>query len=234
MQPVYKRILLKISGEVLAGEQGHGFDFDVMTSICEAVKTLNDMDVEVGLVVGGGNFWRGRSGGSMDRTRADHIGMLATVMNSLALADTLEHLGVDVRVQTAIEMRAFAEPYIRNRAVRHLEKGRVCIFGAGTGNPFFSTDTCAALRAAEINAEVILKATNVDGVYDKDPNKFDDAVKYDKVTHSEVLEKDLKVMDSTAASLCRDNGIKILVFNLNNPENIVKAVCGENIGTLVY
>lgn len=234
MQPVYKRILLKISGEVLAGEQGHGFDFDVMTSICKAVKTLNDMDVEVGLVVGGGNFWRGRSGGSMDRTRADHIGMLATVMNSLALADTLEHLGVDVRVQTAIEMRAFAEPYIRNRAVRHLEKGRVCIFGAGTGNPFFSTDTCAALRAAEINAEVILKATNVDGVYDKDPNKFADAVKYDKVTHSEVLEKDLKVMDSTAASLCRDNGIKILVFNLNNPDNIVKAVCGENIGTLVY
>ena len=234
MQPVYKRILLKISGEVLAGEQGHGFDFDVMNSICKEVKTLNDMGVEVGLVVGGGNFWRGRSGGGMDRTRADHIGMLATVMNSLALADTLEHLGVDVRVQTAIEMRAFAEPYIRNRAVRHLEKGRVCIFGAGTGNPFFSTDTCAALRAAEINAEVILKATNVDGVYDKDPNKFADAVKYDKVTHSEVLEKDLKVMDSTAASLCRDNGIKILVFNLSNPENIVKAVCGENIGTLVY
>ena len=234
MQPVYKRILLKISGEVLAGEQGHGFDFDVMNSICEEVKKLSNLGVEVGLVVGGGNFWRGRSGGSMDRTRADHIGMLATVMNSLALADTLEHLGIDVRVQTAIEMRAFAEPYIRNKAVRHLEKGRVCIFGAGTGNPFFSTDTCAALRAAEINAEVILKATNVDGVYDKDPNKFADAVKYDKVTHSEVLEKDLKVMDSTAASLCRDNGIKILVFNLSNPENIVKAVCGENIGTLVY
>ena len=234
MQPVYKRILLKISGEVLAGEQGHGFDFDVMNSICKEVKTLNDMGVEVGLVVGGGNFWRGRSGGGMDRTSADHIGMLATVMNSLALADTLEHLGVDVRVQTAIEMRAFAEPYIRNRAVRHLEKGRVCIFGAGTGNPFFSTDTCAALRAAEINAEVILKATNVDGVYDKDPNKFADAVKYDKVTHSEVLEKDLKVMDSTAASLCRDNCIKILVFNLSNPANIVKAVCGEYIGTLVY
>ena len=234
MQPVYKRILLKISGEVLAGEQGHGFDFDVMNSICEEVKKLSNLGVEVGLVVGGGNFWRGRSGGGMDRTRADHIGMLATVMNSLALADTLEHLGVDVRVQTAIEMRAFAEPYIRNKAVRHLEKGRVCIFGAGTGNPFFSTDTCAALRAAEINAEVILKATNVDGVYDKDPNKFADAVKYDKVTHSEVLEKDLKVMDSTAASLCRDNGIKILVFNLSDPENIVKAVCGDNIGTLVY
>jgi uridylate kinase len=234
MQPVYKRILLKISGEVLAGDKGHGFDFDIMNSICECVKQVSDLGVEVGLVVGGGNFWRGRSGGSMDRTRADHIGMLATVMNSLALADTLEHLGVDVRVQTAIEMKQFAEPYIRNKAVRHLEKGRVCIFGAGTGNPFFSTDTCAALRAAEINAEVILKATNVDGVYDKDPNKFADAVKYDRVSHSEVLEKDLKVMDSTAASLCRDNNIKILVFNLSDPQNIVRAVCGENIGTLVY
>ena len=234
MQPVYKRILLKISGEVLAGDKGHGFDFDIMNSICECVKQVSDLGVEVGLVVGGGNFWRGRSGGSMDRTRADHIGMLATVMNSLALADTLEHLGVDVRVQTAIEMKQFAEPYIRNKAVRHLEKGRVCIFGAGTGNPFFSNDTCAALRAAEINAEVILKATNVDGVYDKDPNKFADAVKYDKVTHSEVLEKDLKEMDSTAASLCRDNNIKILVFNLSDPQNIVRAVCGENIGTLVY
>ena len=233
MQPVYKRILLKISGEVLAGEKNHGFDFDVIGSICEKVKKLNDMGVQVGLVVGGGNFWRGRSGGNMDRTRADHIGMLATVMNSLALCDTLEQLGVNVRVQTAIEMKQFAEPYIRNRAVRHLEKGRVCIFGAGTGNPFFSTDTCAALRAAEINAEVILKATNVDGVYNKDPNKFDDAVKFDRISHSEVLEKDLKVMDATAASLCRDNNIKILVFNLSDPENIVRAVCGENIGTLV-
>ncbi len=233
MQPAYKRVLLKISGEVLAGEKGFGFDFDTINSVCSAVKKLNEMGVEVGLVVGGGNFWRGRSGGSMDRTRADHIGMLATVMNSLALADSLEQLGVSVRVQTAIEMRQFAELYIRNRAIRHLEKGRVCIFGAGTGNPFFSTDTCAALRAAEIKAEVLLKATNVDGVYDKDPNKFDDAVKYDVVTHSEVLEKDLKVMDSAAASLCRENKIKILVFNLNDPENIIRAVCGENIGTLV-
>ena len=228
-----KRVLLKLSGEALAGDKKTGFDEDTVRAVAVQVKQITDMGIQVGIVIGGGNFWRGRSGGSMDRTRADHIGMLATVMNSLALADTLEHLGVDVRVQTAIEMRAFAEPYIRNRAVRHLEKGRVCIFGAGTGNPFFSTDTCAALRAAEINAEVILKATNVDGVYDKDPNKFADAVKYEKVTHSEVLEKDLKVMDSTAASLCRDNGIKILVFNLNNPDNIVKAVCGENIGTLV-
>jgi uridylate kinase len=159
--------------------------------------------------------------------------MLATVMNSLALADTLEQHGIDVRVQTAIEMRQIAEPYIRNKAVRHLEKGRLVIFGSGTGNPFFSTDTCAALRAAEINADIIFKATNVDGVYDKDPNKYPDAVKYDVVTHSEVLEKDLKVMDSTAASLCRDNNIPILVFNLENPENIIKAVLGENIGTIV-
>ncbi len=233
MKPVYKRILLKLSGEVLAGGQGHGFDFEVINSICSAVKKVSDLGVEIGLVVGGGNFWRGRSGGNMDRTRADHIGMLATVMNSLALADTLEQLGVPVRVQTAIEMHQIAETYIRNKAVRHLEKGRVVIFGSGTGNPFFSTDTCAALRAAEIKAEVILKATNVDGVYDKDLNKFADAVKYDVVTHSEVLEKDLKVMDSTAASLCRDNNIQILVFNLEDPENIVRAVLGENIGTIV-
>ena len=192
-----------------------------------------DDGIQVGIVTGGGNFWRGRSGGNMDRTRADHIGMLATVMNSLALADSLEQLGVTVRVQSAIEMRQIAETYIRNRAVRHLEKGRVVIFASGTGNPFFSTDTCAALRAAEIKANVILKATNVDGVFDKDPNKYPDAVKYDVVTHSEVLEKDLKVMDSTAASLCRDNNIPILVFNLSDPENIIRAVLGENVGTLV-
>ena len=233
MQPIYKRILLKLSGEVLAGDKGHGFDFDTIGAVCSAVKKLNEMGVEVGLVVGGGNFWRGRSGGNMDRTRADHIGMLATVMNSLALADSLEQLGVTVRVQSAIEMRQIAETYIRNRAVRHLEKGRVVIFASGTGNPFFSTDTCAALRAAEIKANVILKATNVDGVFDKDPNKYPDSVKYDVVTHSEVLEKDLKVMDSTAASLCRDNNIPILVFNLSDPENIIRAVLGENVGTLV-
>ena len=191
------------------------------------------MGVQIGLVVGGGNFWRGRSSGNMDRTRADHIGMLATVMNALALADTLEQLDVPVRVQTAIEMPRVAEPYIRNRAVRHLEKGRVVIFGCGTGNPFFSTDTAAALRAAEINADVIFKATNVDGVYDKDPNRFADAVKYDELTHTEVLAKGLMVMDSTAASLCRDNNIPILVFNLNDPENIIRAAAGEKIGTLV-
>lgn len=233
MQPIYKRILLKLSGEVLAGDKGRGFDFDTIGAVCSAVKKLNEMGVEVGLVVGGGNFWRGRSGGNMDRTRADHIGMLATVMNSLALADSLEQLGVTVRVQSAIEMRQIAETYIRNRAVRHLEKGRVVIFASGTGNPFFSTDTCAALRAAEIKANIILKATNVDGVFDKDPNKYSDAVKYDVVTHSEVLEKDLKVMDSTAASLCRDNNIPILVFSLSDPENIIRAVLGENVGTLV-
>lgn len=233
MKPVYKRILLKLSGEVLAGEKGHGFDFDTIGSVCGAVKKLYEAGVQVGIVVGGGNFWRGRSGGEMDRTRADHIGMLATVMNSLALADTLEQMGVDVRVQTAIEMRQIADPYVRDDAVRFLESGKVVIFGCGTGNPFFSTDTGAALRAAEIKADVILKATNVDGVYDKDPNKYPDAVKFDVISQSEVLERDLRVMDSAAASLCRDNNISILVFNLSDPENIIRAVMGENIGTLV-
>lgn len=233
MQAVYKRILLKLSGEVLAGKDGKGIDFDTVNKICESIKKCTEYGVEIGLVVGGGNFWRGRSSGEMDRTRADHMGMLATAMNSLALADSLEQMGVNVRVQTAIAMQQVAEPYIRNRAVRHLEKGRVVIFGCGTGNPFFSTDTAAALRAAEINAEIIFKATNVDGVYDKDPNKFDDAVKYDTLTHTEVLQKGLAVMDSTAASLCRDNKIGILVFNLDQPQNIVKAVLGENIGTVV-
>ena len=233
MQPAYKRILLKLSGEVLAGKEGHGINFDTVSDVCKHVKKCSEMGVQIGLVVGGGNFWRGRSSGNMDRTRADHIGMLATVMNALALADTLEQLDVPVRVQTAIEMPRVAEPYIRNRAVRHLEKGRVVIFGCGTGNPFFSTDTAAALRAAEINADVIFKATNVDGVYDKDPNRFADAVKYDELTPTEVLAKGLKVMDSTAASLCRDNNIPILVFNLNDPENIIRAAAGEKIGTLV-
>lgn len=233
MAPVYKRILLKLSGEVLAGNKGHGFDFDTVNSVCKWVKACADTGVQIGLVVGGGNFWRGRSSGDMDRTRADHIGMLATAMNSLALADSLEQLGVDVRVQTAIEMRQVAEPYIRNKAIRHLEKGRVVIFGCGTGNPFFSTDTAAALRAAEINADIIFKATNVDGVYDKDPNKYSDAVKYDTLSHTEVLSKGLAVMDATAASLCRDNSIPILVFNLSDPENILRAVNGENVGTIV-
>lgn len=233
MQPVYKRILLKLSGEVLAGPQGHGIDFDTVQNICKAVKECSNMGVEIGLVVGGGNFWRGRSSGEMDRTRADHMGMLATVMNSLALADALEQLEVPVRVQTAIAMQQIAEPYIRNRAIRHLEKGRVVIFGCGTGNPFFTTDTAAALRAAEIDANIIFKATNVDGVYDRDPNKFEDAVKFDTLSHFDILQKGLNVMDSTAASLCKDNNIPILVFNLDNPHNIVDAVLGKNIGTIV-
>ena len=233
MKPVYKRVLLKLSGEVLAGEKGVGIDFDKVLSVCERVKTCVEMGVQVAIVVGGGNFWRGRSSGKMDRTRADHMGMLATSINSLALADALEQLGVTARVQTAIEMRAIAEPYIRSKAVRHLEKGRVVIFGCGTGNPFFSTDTAAALRAAEICADVIFKATNVDGVYDSDPKLNPDAKKYDTLSHLEVLQQGLHVMDSTAASLCMDNGIEILVFNLENPDNIVAAMTGETIGTIV-
>lgn len=229
----YKRILLKLSGEVLAGEKGTGIDNDTVVTICKSVNKVADMGVEVGIVVGGGNFWRGRTSEGMDRTRADHIGMLATSMNALALSDALEQLGADVRVQTAIEMRQIAEPYIRNKAIRHFEKGRIVIFGCGTGSPFFSTDTAAALRSVEINADVLFKATNVDGVYDKDPNKFIDAVKYDTVSFREVINRDLKVMDSTAFSLCKDNDMSILVFNLDNPENICKAVSGETIGTLV-
>ena len=233
MKPAYKRVLHKLSGEVLAGSIGHGIDFDKVLEVCAKVKECVDMGVEVAIVVGGGNFWRGRSSGKMDRTRVDHMGMLATVINSLALADGLEQTGVAARVQTAIAMNQIAEPYIRNKAVRHLEKGRVVIFGCGTGNPFFSTDTTAALRAAEIGADVIFKATNVDGVYDSDPKKNPDAKKYDELTHLDVLKQGLHVMDSTAASLCMDNNINILVFNLNDPENIVKAMTGEKIGTIV-
>ncbi len=231
--PKYKRILLKLSGEALAGDKKFGLDYTVMNAISQSIKKCVDLGVEIAIVVGGGNFWRGRSSGAMDRTRADHIGMLGTTMNALAVADSLEDIGVVVRVQTAIAMQAVAEPYVRNRAVRHLEKGRVVIFGCGTGNPFFSTDTAASLRAAEIGANIILKATMVDGVYDKDPHVYTDAVKYDTLTFSEVLSKGLKVMDSTAASLCMDNQLPLLVFNLNNPDNIVAAVQGEKIGTLV-
>ena len=233
MSIAYKRILLKLSGEVLAGEAGKGIDNDPVLKICKSVKKVADMGVEVAIVVGGGNFWRGRTSEHMDRTRADHIGMLATAMNSLALCDALEQLGANVRVQTAIEMRQIAEPYIRNKAIRHFEKGRIVIFGCGTGSPFFSTDTAAALRSVEINADALFKATNVDGVYDKDPNKYPDAVKFDTVSFQEVITRDLKVMDSTAFSLCKDNDMPIIVFNLNDPENIVKAVSGEKIGTTV-
>ncbi|HCH28486.1 MAG TPA: UMP kinase [Ruminococcaceae bacterium] len=233
MESVYKRILLKLSGEVLAGEKGTGIDFDKVLDICKRVKKATELGAQVAIVVGGGNFWRGRSSGNMDRTRADHMGMLATTINSLALCDALEQLGVTARVQTAVEMRQVAEPYIRNKAIRHLEKGRVVIFGCGTGNPFFSTDTAAALRAAEIGANVIFKATNVDGVYDCDPNKNDHAVKFDELSHNEILQKQLHVMDATAASLCMENDIKILVFNLTDPDNIIRAVKGEPVGTLV-
>lgn len=229
----YKRVILKVSGEALAGTNGFGFDFDIVKRITLEVKALVEMGVEVGLVVGGGNIWRGRSGEGMDRSQADHMGMLATCINALALQDSLEQNGVMTRVQTAIEMKEIAEPFIRRRAVRHLEKGRVVIFAAGTGNPYFSTDTTAALRAAEIEADVILLAKKVDGVYDKDPYKYSDAKKYDTLTYIEVLEQGLQVMDSTATSLCMDNNIPILVFGLDEPGNIKKAISGEKIGTLV-
>lgn len=233
MQPKYKRVLLKLSGEALAGEIKHGIDFDTVLKICEPIKRCSALGVQIGIVVGGGNFWRGRSSGKMDRTRADHMGMIATVMNALGVADALEQLGMQVRVQTAISIQQVAEPYIRNRAVRHLEKGRVTVFGCGTGNPFFSTDTAAALRAAEINADIVIKATMVDGVYDSDPKKNPNAIRYDELTFSDIINKDLGVMDSTAASLCKDNSIPILVLNINDPENIFRAICGEKIGTIV-
>lgn len=229
----YKRVILKVSGEALAGVNGFGFDFDIIKRITLEVKDLVDMNVEVGLVVGGGNIWRGRSGEGMDRSQADYMGMLATSINALALQDSLEQLGVKTRVQTAIEMKEIAEPFIRRRAVRHLEKGRVVIFGAGSGNPYFSTDTAAALRAAEIEADVILLAKNVDGVYDKDPNKFADAKKYDKLTYMEVIEQGLQVMDTTATTLCMDNNIPILVFGISEEGNIKKVMEGEKIGTIV-
>ena len=234
MKPIYKRVLIKVSGEALAGEKHFGLDSDMLSKVAKEIKIVSDMGVEIAVVVGGGNFWRGAQNGHMDRTRADHMGMLATVMNCLALADALETENLTVRVQTAIEMREIAEQYIRNRATRHLEKGRITFFGCGTGNPFFTTDTAAALRAVEIDADVILLAKNIDAVYDKDPNKYEDAKKYDQLTHSEVLTKDLKVIDSTAASMCKDNNVKIHVFGIKDPHNIVRAICGEKIGTIIY
>lgn len=234
MKLKYKKILLKLSGEALAGDKRFGLNYEVISSICEEIKNLQNLGVSVAIVVGGGNFWRGKTSEAMDRTRADHIGMLATAMNALAVADVLESIGVDVRVQTAISMQQIAEPYIRNRAVRHMQKKRVVILGCGTGNPFFSTDTAAALRAAEIEADIIFKATNVDGVYDKDPKKYSDAVRYQKVTFYEVIDKNLNFVDITAATMCKDNNIPILVFSLKDPKNIVRAAFEENIGTLVY
>ena len=232
-EPVYKRILLKISGEALAGDKKVGIDDDTVKSICAEIKNVADLGVEVAVVVGGGNFWRGRSSANMDRVTADHMGMLATLMNALAISDALEQAGAVTRVMSAVDVRQMAEPYIRKRAVRHLEKKRIVIFACGTGNPFFSTDTGAALRATEIEADIFCKATMVDGVYDKDPHKYADAVKYKTISHDEVLAKNLKVMDATAAALCRDNNTKIMVFSMEDPGNIVRVVLGEDIGTIV-
>lgn len=234
MTPKYKRVLLKLSGEALAGDQRTGIDTETLGSISDKIGEAYNLGVEISIVVGGGNFWRGRSGIGMDRTTADHMGMLATVINSLALQDALESRGIPTRVQSAIEMRQIAEPYIRRKAVRHLEKKRIVIFACGIGNPYFSTDTAAALRAAEIDAEVILKATMVDGVYDSDPKINPNAVKFDKLTYTDALNRRLGVVDSTALSLCMDNSIPLIVFDLKNPKNILKVVCGENIGTTIY
>jgi len=231
--PKYKRVLLKVSGEALAGDKHFGLCEDTIGAITDKIKEALNMGVEIAVVVGGGNFWRGRSGKQMDRTRADHMGMLATVINALALQDALEQRGVPTRVQTAIEMRQIAEPYIRGKATRHLEKGRIVIFGCGIGNPFFSTDTTAALRAAEIDADIILLAKKVDAVYDSDPNINKNAVKFTNLSYKEVLSRGLGVMDSTATSLCMDNGIPIRVFGLDDPENIIRVLNGEEIGTLV-
>jgi uridylate kinase len=233
-KPEYKRIMLKISGEALAGDKRSGIDPEIIGKISDSIKDVYDLGVEIAIVVGGGNFWRGRSGKNMDRTTADHMGMLATVINALALQDAFETRNVPTRVQTAIEMRQIAEPYIRKRAVRHLEKKRIVIFACGTGNPFFSTDTAAAIRAAEIDAEVILKATIVDGVYDSDPKNNPNARKFQELAYIDLLNKGLGViMDSTATSLCMDNKIPIIVFSISNPENIVRVILGENIGTLI-
>ncbi len=233
MELKYRRIVLKLSGEALAGEKKFGLDYTVIGKICESIKKCVDVGVQVGIVVGGGNFIRGRMSGSLDRTRADHMGMLATAINALALSDMLESMGVETRVQTAITMRQVAEPYIRNKAVCHLEKGRVVIFGCGTGNPFFSTDTAAALRGVEIEAEILMKATLVDGVYDKDPNQFSDAKRYDTLTFNQVLNDNLAVMDMSAATMCNENNLPMLVFDLHRPDNILDAVLGKPVGTVI-
>lgn len=234
-KPVYKRILLKLSGEALAGTQGTGINNQVIAQIAQDVKAAFDTGVQIGVVIGGGNIFRGvaASAQGMDRASSDYMGMLATCINALALQDAFEKAGIPTRVQSAIEMAEIAEPYIRRRAIRHLEKGRLVIFGAGTGNPYFTTDTAASLRAMEINAEVIMKATKVDGIYDKDPKKHADAKKYNEISYIEVLKQGLQVMDSTAISLCMDNKLPILTFDMGVTGNVLKAVCGENIGTVV-
>ena len=229
----YNRVLLKLSGEALAGEKKTGLDADTIRPICESIKKAHDLGAQIAIVVGGGNFWRGRSSGEMERTTADKIGMLATVMNALALKDAFRQVGADACVMTSLEMNQVAEPFLRDNAVKHLEEGKIVIFGGGTGNPFFSTDTGSTLRAAEIGADIMLKLTMVDGVYDKDPHKYTDAVKYDTLTFTQVLNDKLAVMDSTAATMCRDNHLPILVFDISDPDNLVRAVQGEKLGTLV-
>ena len=230
---MYKRILLKLSGEALAGDKGTGIDWDTMNGICDAIKEIHDEGVEIGIVVGGGNFWRGKYGKGMVKTTADYMGMLATTMNGLALQDALEKRGLQTRVQTAIEMRQIAEPYIGRRALRHLEKGRIVIFSCGTGSPYFSTDTAASLRACEIQANVILVAKTIDGVYNADPKVDPNAKKFDHITYQQIIEEDLKVMDSTSISLCKDNNIPLVVFAMKDPKNIIRATNGEEIGTKV-
>ena len=231
---MYRRVLLKLSGEALSGNKGYGIDFDRVLEICEEIREVKEKTkVQIAIVVGGGNFWRGRSNNEMDRCTSDHIGMLGTTMNALALGDAFKQLNCEARVQTGIEMRQIAEFYIRKRADRHLEKDRVVIFGCGTGNPFFSTDTAAALRAAEINAEIVLKATNVDGIYTADPKKDPTATKIDSISYIDVLNKKLNVMDSTATTLCMDNQIPILVYNMNVYGNLEKVIEGKKVGTIV-
>ena len=230
---MYKRVLLKLSGEALAGDNKTGIDVDVLGKICDSIKEIHDLGVQVAIVVGGGNFWRGKYGKDMVKTSADYMGMLATAMNGLALQDALEKRGIDTRLQTAIEMRQIAEPFIGRRAIRHLEKGRVVIFSCGTGSPYFSTDTAASLRALEIQADVILVAKTIDGVYSADPKIDPNAIKFDSITYKQILEEDLKVMDSTAISLCKDNNMPLEVFAMKDPQNIVRAVKGEEIGTKV-
>ena len=232
MEAKYQRIILKISGEALSGN-GQNIDFDVVRRVAKQVVEVNNMGVAVGIIVGGGNIWRGRQGRDMDRVTADHMGMLATVINSLALQDALEALGVSARVQTAIEMRQIAEPFVRRRAMRHLEKGRVVIFACGTGNPYFTTDTATALRAAEMEADLILLAKNVDGIYDSDPKENSNAVRYNDISYMEVIERELKAMDTTAITLCMENDIPIMVFALAEENSIVRAVLGEQLGTLI-
>ena len=229
----YKRVLLKLSGEALAGEKKQGIDVETVGKMCDQIKELVHMGAQVAIVVGGGNFWRGKNGHQMERTTSDYMGMLATAMNGLALQDALEARGIYARLQTAIEMREIGEPYIQRKAVKHLEKGRVVIFGCGTGNPYFTTDTAAALRAAEIHAEVILVGKTIDAVYSDDPKVNPDAVRYDEISYLDILNKDLKVMDSTAISLCKDNQIPLIVFGIAQPNNMIRAIKGEKIGTLV-